>query len=96
MPTTEAYQRASARAKARLGLYKQAAISLLLGLVLLGINLATYRGRYWFWWPVLGLALLLGLRAVKVLGRERYEKLEQRLIQEELDKEERLRQIVDD
>ncbi|MFH1035888.1 MAG: 2TM domain-containing protein [Pseudomonadota bacterium] len=96
MPTPEAYQRANARARARLSLYKQAAISLALGLLLLGVNLATYRGHYWFWWPVLGLALLLGLKAVKVLGRARYENLEKRLIQEELDKEERLRDIVDD
>jgi len=96
MAPHQAYERARARARAKLGLYKQAAISLVLALVLLGINLATYHGRYWFWWPMLGLALLLGLKAIRVYNHRRFETLEQRLIQEELDREERLRQIVDD
>jgi hypothetical protein len=88
--------RARARAKARLRLYQQAGVSVVLGLLLLGINLATFRGRYWFWWPLLGLALLLGLKAVRVYNHRRFENLEQRLLQEELARDERTRQVVDD
>ncbi len=96
MPTPEAYERASARARARLKLYKQGAVSLLLALLLAGINLATFRGRWWFWWPALGLGLLWGINAVRVYNHRRFETLEKRLLQEELDKEERLRNILDD
>lgn len=96
MADQEAYARAAARARAKVGLYKQGAYSLLVALLLLAINLATYRGHWWFWWPLLGLTLLFGLRVFKVWGRERFENLEQRMIQEELDREERTRHIVDD
>lgn len=85
-----------ARTKARAGLYWQGAVSLLLGLALLAVNLAWYRGRWWFWWPLLGLAVLWGVRAARVFDHRRWETLEQRQLQEEQERQERTRQIVDD
>jgi hypothetical protein len=62
-------ERVEARVRARMGLYKQGAISLLLILGLAVINWATYRHRWWFWWPALGLAILWGIRAVAVYNQ---------------------------
>ena len=89
-------ERVEARVRARLGLYKQGAISLLLIVGLAVINWATYRHRWWFLWPALGLAVLWGVRAVAVYNHHRWESLEQRIRQEEQAREERTRQIVDD
>ena len=84
------------RARGKLGFYRQAVVSLVLGLGLAGLDLATTRGRHWFWWPLAALALALALRAVKAFGKARFEDLEQRQAKEELDREERMRQVGDD
>lgn len=96
MSPHQARQGSEARAKAKAGLYWQGAVSLLLGLALLALNLAYYRGRWWFWWPLLGLAILWGIRAVHVCNHRRWETLEQRQLKEDQDRQERTRQIVDD
>lgn len=96
MTPHQAQQGDEARAKARRGLFRQGAVSLMVAMGLLALNLAWYRGRWWFWWPLLGLAILWGIRAVHVFDHRRWESLEQRQLKEEQERQERTRQIVDD
>jgi uncharacterized membrane protein YdbT with pleckstrin-like domain len=80
-------QRAKARAEAKLGFFRHAAIAGGISLVLAGINLATSPGNLWFWWVVLALAIGIAIRAVKTFGGPKPEEIKKQMIAKELEKE---------
>jgi hypothetical protein len=84
------YQRARARVKGMKGFYTHALTYVLVNIGLLFINLFT-GGGWWFFWPLIGWGIGLGVHALNVfgfggvLGRG----WEERKTRELIDKEER-------
>ena len=61
------YQRARARVQALKGFYIHAMAFVLVNVALLGIN-ALVGGVWWFYWPLIGWGIGLGLHALAVFG----------------------------
>ncbi|WP_413533437.1 histidine kinase [Empedobacter brevis] len=64
----KAYQRAIERAKELKKFYTHLGTYLVISLFLFILNLVTSNGHWWFYWPVLGWGLAVGLNAVKVFA----------------------------
>jgi hypothetical protein len=61
------YERARKRVKELKGFYTHAAIYVLVNIMLFVINLLT-GGGWWFYWPLLGWGIGLGVHALNVFG----------------------------
>jgi hypothetical protein len=61
------YERAQARVKELKGFYTHATAYVLVNIGLLVINLLT-GGGWWFYWPLLGWGIGLGVHALSVFG----------------------------
>ena len=61
------YERALARVQALKGFYIHAMAFVLVNVALLGIN-ALVDGVWWFYWPLMGWGLGLGVHALAVFG----------------------------
>ncbi len=64
----EAFQCATQRVRARLGLVGHLALFLVVGLLLLVVNLAATPGAIWFFWPLLFWLVALATHTAVVLG----------------------------
>ena len=85
------YEQARRRVKELKGFYIHATAYVLVNIGLFIINLLTSSGTWWFYWPLLGWGIGLGVHALSVfglrgtLGRD----WEERKIRELMDEEER-------
>ena len=81
-------RRASAtiRGNARLSLYIHLAVYLAVNALLIVINLATSTAYLWFWWPLLGWGIGLGVHALALLVIPKLISMRQRMIDKEMGK----------
>jgi hypothetical protein len=88
---SEAYTRAEKRVEDKLGFYKSLAVYLGVNLVLFLINLFTSPGEWWFYWVLLfwGIGVFFHFLRVFVTGGMLAERVKERMIREELEKEEK-------
>jgi hypothetical protein len=88
---SEAYTRAEERVEAKLGFYKSLAAYLGVNLVLFLIDLFTSPGEWWFYWVLLfwGIGVFLHFLRVFVTGGMLAERVKERMIRKELQKEEK-------
>ena len=66
-PEQESYQRARKRVEALKGFYIHATVFVLVNIALLVINVMV-GGGWWFYWPLLGWGIGLGVHALGVFG----------------------------
>lgn len=62
----QAYQRALERAKELKKFYAHLGIYIVMSLFFFALNYVTFRGHWWFYWPILGWGLGVAINAVKV------------------------------
>ena len=84
------YEQARKRVKELKGFYTHAAIYVLVNIMLFVINLLT-GGGWWFYWPLIGWGIGLGVHALNVFGfgGKLGQDWEERKTRELMDKEER-------
>jgi hypothetical protein len=66
-PEQQRYERARARVQALKGFYVHAAVFLVVNAGLFGINVLV-GGPWWFYWPLIGWGIGLGVHALAVFG----------------------------
>ncbi len=64
----QAFHRATARVRARIGLIVHTCLYVLIGILLLVLNLVTSPESLWFLWPTLSWLVALGIHAGIVIG----------------------------
>ena len=67
MDQEQRYQRAHARVQALKGFYTHATAYVVVNIALFVINLVT-GGGWWFYWPLIGWGIGLGVHALNVFG----------------------------
>lgn len=88
----QAEEQAEERAAAKLRFYKLLAAALGVPLLCLAANLLATPGRWWFFWPALGLGLGLAVHGCKVFGGTgREQRPRRRLAEKGLEKQRRAR-----
>jgi len=89
-----AYRRAAARVEARLGFYRHATIYVAVNLLLAVLNLIRTPDRLWFQWPLFGWGIGLLAHGVSVFSyRWNHPASKERMIQREMEREARRRQV---
>jgi hypothetical protein len=88
---SEAYIRAEKRVEVKLGFYKSLTTYLGVNLFLFLIDLFTSPGKWWFYWPLFfwGIGVLFHFIKVFVTGGLFRERVKERMIKKELQKEEK-------
>ena len=89
-----AYRRAVARVEARLGFYRHATIYVAVNLMLAVLNLIRTPDHLWFQWPLFGWGIGLLAHGVSVFSyRWNHPASKERMIQREMEREARRRQM---
>jgi hypothetical protein len=78
------YEKASKRVDAKISFYIHLTVYVLVNLLLLGINLATYSGYLWFRWPLLGWGIGLCMHGLSVFFFSRFDGLKEKMIEKEM------------
>jgi two-component system LytT family sensor kinase len=78
--------KATHRVNIKIGLWIHLAVYTAVNALLIVINLVTTPGYHWFWWPLLGWGIGLGLHASLPMLFSRGASIRQRLIEKELKK----------
>ena len=78
--------RATLRANAKLSFYIHLAVYLVVNALLIAINFATSTAYLWFWWPLLGWGIGLGLHALALLLLPKAAATRRRMIRKEMGK----------
>lgn len=78
--------KATHRVNLKIGLWIHLAVYAAVNALLIVINLVTTPGYHWFWWPLLGWGIGLGLHALVPTLFSRGASIRQRLIEKELKK----------
>ena len=68
MNTEDKYQKAKKRVEALKGFYTHLTVYVLVNLLLFTINMLTSPDSLWFYWPLLGWGIAVGLQALRVFG----------------------------
>ena len=79
-------QGATRRANAKFSLYIHLAIYAAVNALLIVINLATSTTHLWFWWPLLGWGIGLGLHALALVAIPKLISLRRQMIAKEMRK----------
>ena len=77
---------ATLRANARLSLYIHLAVYTAVNALLIVINLVTSTAYLWFWWPLLGWGIGVGLHALALLAIPKVISMRRRMIEKEMRK----------
>ncbi len=93
MENQDAYRRAKRRVEAKLGFYCHLGVYLAVNALLVIINLLTSTEYLWFKWPLLGWGIGVFFHGLGVFrsSSSRLASMKERMIQEEMKKEESLR-----
>lgn len=88
MEDQELYQRAKRRVRAKIGFYVHLAVYVAVNILLIIINLTVAPQYLWFKWPLMGwgIGLFFHGLSVFVFTGERFKKLEEKMIEEEMKK----------
>ncbi len=89
MENQEAYEKAKKKVEAKIGFYIHLAVYVGVNILLLAINLVTFRGYIWFIWPLIGWGIGLFFHAMGVFVFSRGRSIKERMIEKEMKKEER-------
>ena len=84
MQQEPSYERARARATVKYGFFVHAAVYVAVMLMLLIVDMLTSPGTIWFYWPLLGWGLALGLHAARAFLPSSRDTLVDRLTEREL------------
>ena len=84
MERTEAYEKAKARAEAKLGFYIHLPIYIVVSIVLVAINVQSPVEYLWFKWPVMGWGIGVIFHAIAVFVFEGRETIPEAMIRREL------------
>ena len=87
-----AYRRAAARVEARLAFYRHAMIYVAVNVLLAVLNLIRTPDHLWFQWVIFGWGIGLFAHALHVYSYRWFGSQRERMIQRELQRQERMRQ----
>ncbi len=87
MTEEEELARARKHATAKFGFYVHLVVYVVVIGMLLGINLMTWTGYYWFVWPAFGWGIALALHAAGAFLLPKKEAMIDRIARRELDKQ---------